>query len=1160
MATDTKTAQAAPPGKYDAYIEAQLDKAQKRVRLLDLTAALLGFVAGTLAFATLMVLLDRLFELSLGSRQLALGAFLLGSAIYLAVFVVRPLTWRVNPYYAARQLEKELPGSKNSVVNWIDLREQKLPGVLRGAVGQRAAKDLAHADVERAISGRRTTYVGVVAAILGVVFGAMFFIIGPRPFASLLGRAFVPFAGGTVAKRTDVKVLRPKPENATITIGSPFTIVAEVSGYIPDQSSPRAPHLLYRHAADEPWRDRFLQQDETTREWATTLPSIDVGKGFWYKVVAGDAETPEYRVTVRAAPLLTDFQVTYHYRPYLARGPMISRDRKIEELRGSKAEVLIAANRPIRDGALDLETTDGTRSQLRGERVAGDAQALRFRFVLDRDGHYRVRFTAPDGESYVDVVRYEIHVLLDRPPQVKLTEPGKNVELPANGRLKLKGEASDDHGVEALTLRMQVVGGPKRGQKLRAQPYLSPEKMRLPGGGNPRKVDYQDVVELAELRQIDGQPADLQVGDEVEYWLEARDGCDYPKANVSESSPRYRVKLLEPTKNAEQEKKEREQAREEQKKHEQKQEADRNKEGEQREQERRDQKERNKEEERKSQQARKDGQKPKDGREDEKSKDRKGDSSKEQKGGKSGESPAKDKKTEEMARKLKNEGNKREQDKQEQEEQAKEKGEGKNGNSQAGKGKPGAEKKASPEREGDKKRAGEGRGKGKSGDEKPGECKECGKEGGSEGASSARSSPPDGAGKEETPKGAGKEGTASEERQRPGTGRGGENAEKKTEPSKGRSGGSREERARSGESKPQEDGTPQKQGERGAGRGRGEERAKKETEGGGTAGPEPMAKPEGKGGEGADELEKTGKGKSNSPREDGANHAKGRQAPKKGEGAPNGKGKEGDREKTKEEIAQERKALKEAVREAKEKGPGKGLSKAEERQVKEYLKNLEKRLNDPDKKVRDKAEKEARALKDALQQDKECEACKGRGKGKKVGKPGKGKDSKEGEGTPGKAKGKGESPPKGKDKGEPGGQTRDPGKGPPTGPRFVRELAGRAPPPKAEKPGEHRASMLQLEKFKNIDPDILKSRGISPEEWQKFLKDYERIARRNEAAAREDKLRPSRGGNDLTSTGGRLGPTGKGRPEDLKSDGRGKPPPGYRDSYADFLRKLTEPE
>ena len=155
MATDLGRVKPAASSKYDAFVAAQLARAESRIRLLDLTAALLGFAALGLAYIVGMVLCDSKLELSQHARQLSLYAFLIAAAVYLFFMVVRPLRLRVNPYYAARQVEQLLPGAKNSIVNWVDLHAQPLPPAIRGALGQRAAKDLSRVDLENAIRGRR---------------------------------------------------------------------------------------------------------------------------------------------------------------------------------------------------------------------------------------------------------------------------------------------------------------------------------------------------------------------------------------------------------------------------------------------------------------------------------------------------------------------------------------------------------------------------------------------------------------------------------------------------------------------------------------------------------------------------------------------------------------------------------------------------------------------------------------------------------------------------------------------------------------------------------------------------------------------------------------------------------------------------------------------
>ena len=135
MATAPAPIKATSAGKSESFVAGQLTRAERRIRLLDLTTAGLGFLAGTFAFAVLTALCDRYWQLSGPIRQLGLLLYLAGSALYLGLTVVRPLLSKINPYFAARQVEQTLPGAKNSVINWLDLHEQKLPAAVRSALG-----------------------------------------------------------------------------------------------------------------------------------------------------------------------------------------------------------------------------------------------------------------------------------------------------------------------------------------------------------------------------------------------------------------------------------------------------------------------------------------------------------------------------------------------------------------------------------------------------------------------------------------------------------------------------------------------------------------------------------------------------------------------------------------------------------------------------------------------------------------------------------------------------------------------------------------------------------------------------------------------------------------------------------------------------------------
>ena len=143
-------------------------------------------------------------------RQAGLVVYLLAATAYLTAFVLLPLSRRLNPYFAARQLERMLPDAKNSVVNWLDLRETNLPPAIRGAVGQCAARAVAGADPDKAVSGRRAWTAGVVAAVCAAAFVVALFTVGVGPFCGFLGRVFSPF--GATAANTAANagpILRP---------------------------------------------------------------------------------------------------------------------------------------------------------------------------------------------------------------------------------------------------------------------------------------------------------------------------------------------------------------------------------------------------------------------------------------------------------------------------------------------------------------------------------------------------------------------------------------------------------------------------------------------------------------------------------------------------------------------------------------------------------------------------------------------------------------------------------------------------------------------------------------------------------------------------------------------------------------------------------------
>lgn len=575
MATAQDQSRPLAPSKHEALVEAQLDRVLRRIRFFDVTAGLLGFAAGTLVYGLAMMLADRAWELSTATRLLALGGYGLAAAAYLVRFFVWPLVRPVNPYYAAVQVEHVIPGAKNSIINWLDLRARKLPPAIRSAVGARAARDVGQADIDQAISGRRVTWLAGVALATFVTAVVVLAVLRPAQFFSLVGRVFAPFEGGAIKTQTQLQLVQPQGGTLTVPVNQPVDFRVRVGGKVPQAGKPDALKLKFRYSQDEPvYQERALEPGDGEREWGVRLPGFEVKNGFWYKITGGDAETPEYRVEARANPAVLRFEVTYKYRPYLFRKDRTDTSPTLQDLRGTEVTVVAHTNRAVKEGKLRFEGEGEQPKPLAAMVQANQPDALRFSFVLEKSGVYRVRFTSEQGEESADSVAYPITVFPDLTPQVTLTRPGEDVTLPADGLLALEGAASDDFGLTDLTLRMKL----KDGETLQPKVYRGDEKkddqppFRFPDDGYPRKLAYKDFIDLAKVRDAQGRAIKLRPGMVIEYWLEATDNCDYPKPNVGRTERTYLITIAPPPADPKQLEEDRKQKEEERKKLEQEQE------------------------------------------------------------------------------------------------------------------------------------------------------------------------------------------------------------------------------------------------------------------------------------------------------------------------------------------------------------------------------------------------------------------------------------------------------------------------------------------------------------------------------------------------------------------------------------------------------------
>ncbi|CAN5315641.1 hypothetical protein BH11PLA2_BH11PLA2_00050 [soil metagenome] len=537
----TLTAPPATTAKQTGEVQDHLNQAAGKIRVHDLTVGALLFGLCILAYLAVMVTLDKWLDLDGTVRKLAWCGFV-GMLGYIGYrFLVRPLRASINPLYAAKRIEETVPDAKNGIINWVDLRDATMPESVRAAVTAKAAKQIANADVNRALESRTMLYTGSAVAALVVLLAILFLVFKPTVFMSLVGRTLNPFSKSTIATRTSLTITQPAGGDLTITAGQPVTISVTVDGRVPDVTRPDRLRVLLRHNPADANAEELPLEQTGGSEWSVRVPDYLIQNGFHYKVVGSDAETPEYKITVRPRPVFKAVTVQYEYPKYLNMKSETSNDLHIEAYRGTVVTITATANRELKDGRMAVA---GVAAPVIGDVTGPAKDTMKVKFVLMENSSYKLYFTATNGETNIDSPPYQMKVISDAAPTVTF-KPMQidGMTIPLNGLMAVDADAADDFGLASLTLKLKIVGG----VILHSKQYLGGKSlMRESDKTYPLTVDYKDSYKLGTVKDETGKAVELKTDMVLEYWLEATDNCTVPQPNVGKSKV-YKVRLASPT-------------------------------------------------------------------------------------------------------------------------------------------------------------------------------------------------------------------------------------------------------------------------------------------------------------------------------------------------------------------------------------------------------------------------------------------------------------------------------------------------------------------------------------------------------------------------------------------------------------------------------------
>ena len=341
------------PSDSERYIQDQLRRTQRQLKLVDLVSSTLLLLAGVVSGLLLVIIVDHwIYPLPIWGRWLAFLGLLGGIGVYLARVIWPLWTGRINPVYAARSIEQSDPTLKNSLVNFLLFRDDRagLRAAIYSALERRAATDLSHVEIETAVDYSRVIRLGYLLAGILALAAAYTILVPKSPFQSF-ARVVAPW--GDIERPSRVRIEDVQPGNTRVFRGQSL----EISARCYDVRDGEPVFLYYSTLDKQATRVPVpMQLDADGLVHRGSLPPGEDAEGIQsdliYWIEAGDAITPAYRVQVDPAPAILVDRVEYEFPAYT------KLPRKVVEGEG------------------DLRAVEGTRVTLQHARITRSRRRL----------------------------------------------------------------------------------------------------------------------------------------------------------------------------------------------------------------------------------------------------------------------------------------------------------------------------------------------------------------------------------------------------------------------------------------------------------------------------------------------------------------------------------------------------------------------------------------------------------------------------------------------------------------------------------------------------------------------------------------------------------------------------------------------------------------
>ena len=478
----------------DSDLNQLFKQARVRIKLIDLTLGGLVILLFTFTFFFGEILFDHLVILERPTRMALLAIYQVAAGLLLLWVIVIPLLRRISQTYIAKQIEHRYPEMKNRLISYLQLDED-VPESIRIDLRKNTLHKLQGFQLATTFTFRslRTYALAFLGLSLAIYAYALF---SPKSVQTSLNRAIYPQKD--ILPPTRTRITRVEPGEADVLRGGALPIRAKVEGNIPTEAK-----AFYSY--DEKDWDSMPLEVSPQGILSGTLEKVE--RPVVYYLRAGDTRSERYNLSIIDPPIVNAIEGTYQFPEYTQLEERKFQGGTLKAISGTSALLSATTNVPVSEAFVVRQ--DGTR--VPAEIV--EPKLIKFQILVDRNGYYSIELKGEKGHAGQDSPRHNIVATRDQSPQVKILQPGQDIELEAEQTFELSLKMKDDFGVFKASLRLK--------------PRFEEER-RIP---IPLKVESADIhfrpsYSIGELG--------LKAGDYATYSVVVEDNLQ-PRPNIGQS-------------------------------------------------------------------------------------------------------------------------------------------------------------------------------------------------------------------------------------------------------------------------------------------------------------------------------------------------------------------------------------------------------------------------------------------------------------------------------------------------------------------------------------------------------------------------------------------------------------------------------------------------